>query len=127
MTEIATQKPMVGTWRLTSPDGRYWEGTGPLAACRAEQVERVPPSVQLARVLAAADEQEIADWMMEKEAARYRWLRMQDWETGLLAVVADPKKAIKLGHDAPSRARLDAAIDAAMAAELAIGAATPKI
>ena len=64
---------------------------------------------------------------LRKDAIRYAWLRKQDWETGLLAVVADPKKAIKLGHDAPSRARLDAAIDAAMAAELAIGAATPKI
>ena len=64
---------------------------------------------------------------LRKDAERYRWLRMQDWNTGLLAVVAEPKQAIKLGHDAPSRARLDAAIDAAMAAEFAIGAATPKI
>ena len=69
---------------------------------------------------------ELCQWL-RKDAERYRWLRMQDWNTGLLAVVADPKKAIKLGHDAPSRARLDSAIDAAMAAELAIGAATPNI
>ena len=60
---------------------------------------------------------------MEKDCSRYRWLRMQNWDAGLLAVVADPKEAIKLGHDVPSRERLDEAIDAAMAAERAIGAA----
>ena len=57
--------------------------------------------------------------LMEKDAARYRWLRDQHWNTGELAVVADPMKAIKLGHDSPSRERLDEAIDAAMAAKVA--------
>jgi hypothetical protein len=54
-----------------------------------------------------------------EDAARYRWLRRQDWDSGALAVVADPKAAVKLGHDCPSRERLDDAIDAAMAAETA--------
>jgi hypothetical protein len=43
---------MTGTWRLTAPDGRYWEGMTPIAACRAEQAERVPADVALERVLA---------------------------------------------------------------------------
>lgn len=51
---------------------------------------------------------------MEANAERYRWLREQDWDTGPLAVVRDPKLVVKLGHDLPSRARLDEAIDAAM-------------
>lgn len=58
-----------------------------------------------------------------KDAERYRWLRAQNWNDGLLAVVADPKDAVKLGHDCPSLARLDEQIDAAMLAQRAVGAA----
>ena len=58
-----------------------------------------------------------------KNSERYCWLRAQNWDTGLLAVVADPKSAIKLGYDAPSLARLDEAIDAAMVAEKVFRAA----
>ena len=47
-----TPKPMQGTWRLTAPDGRYWYGMTPLAACRAEQAERVPAQVAVQRILA---------------------------------------------------------------------------
>ena len=60
---------------------------------------------------------------VRKEAARYRWLRAQNWNDGLLAVVADPKDAIKLGYDCPSLDRLDEQIDAAMLAQRAVGAA----
>jgi hypothetical protein len=53
-----------------------------------------------------------------KDAARYRWLRQQDWFDGELCVLRDPKKVltrgIGLGADCPSLDRLDAAIDAAM-------------
>lgn len=52
---------------------------------------------------------------MQRDAERYRWLRLQDWDTSPLAVVANPRAAIKLGHDAPSRDRLDAMIDAHVA------------
>lgn len=48
------------------------------------------------------------------DAARYRWLREQHWNDAPLCVVAWPKHAVKLGHDCPSGARLDAAIDAAL-------------
>jgi len=51
------------------------------------------------------------------DAARYRWLRRQHWNTGKLAVVVDPKNAVRLGHDCPSNDRLDAAIDEAMKKE----------
>ena len=50
-----------------------------------------------------------------KDAERYRWLRLQDWDTSRLAVVANPRAALKLGHDAPSRDRLDAMIDVHLA------------
>lgn len=59
----------------------------------------------------AADEIEA----LRKDAARYRWLRAQQWNSSPLAVVCNPKAAIKLGHDSPSLLRLDEAIDAAMA------------
>ena len=68
----------------------------------------------------AADSRPTAD---ETDAKRYRWLREQNWNDGLLAVVADPKAAVKLGHDCPSLARLDEHIDAAMLAQRAVGAA----
>lgn len=48
-----------------------------------------------------------------EDAKRYRWLRDQDWFSSPLAVVHSPKDAVKLGHDCPSRDRLDAAIDRA--------------
>ncbi len=63
------------------------------------------------------------DLAQEKNAARYLWLRAQNWNDGLLAVVADPKDAIKLGYDCPSLDRLDEQIDAAMLAQRAVGAA----
>ena len=50
---------------------------------------------------------------VERDAERYRWLREQFWLSSPLAVVRDPKAAVKPGYDCPSLARLDAAIDAA--------------
>ena len=54
-------------------------------------------------------------------AARYRWLRQQDWFNSNLCVLRDPKqvltRGIGLGADCPSRERLDQAIDAAIAAK----------
>ncbi len=51
-----TPKPMTGTWHLEAPDGRRWSGSGPLNCVAQEISERVPVQVQLARVLAIADE-----------------------------------------------------------------------
>lgn len=50
----------------------------------------------------------------KRDAERYRWLRERSWSSDELCVVASPKQAVKLGHDCPSRNRLDEAIDAAM-------------
>lgn len=50
----------------------------------------------------------------ELDAARYRWLRKQHWNDAAIAVVADPKKNVRLGTYCPSEELLDAAIDAAM-------------
>lgn len=54
---------------------------------------------------------------LRKDAERYRWIRVQQWDASCLAVVASPKKAVKLGYDCPSGDRLDKQIDAAMAKE----------
>jgi hypothetical protein len=48
------------------------------------------------------------------DAARYRWLREQNWNNCDLCVVVNPKDTVRLGSDCPSGDRLDAAIDAAM-------------
>lgn len=66
----------------------------------------------VAPALLASSDSELA--ALRKDAERYRWLREQGWWDGPLVVVRNPKEAIKLGHDAPSLHRLDAAIDAAM-------------
>ena len=72
----------------------------------AEEVDRLRESL-------VREEAQYPD--MQRDAERYRWLRLQDWDTSPLAVVANPRAAIKLGHDAPSRDRLDAMIDAHVA------------
>jgi len=53
----------------------------------------------------------------QKDAERYRWLRMADWWNSPLCVIRDPKQQAKPGTDCPSRDRLDAAIDAARQGE----------
>lgn len=44
-----------GTWTLTAPDGRQWQGPSPLKVVSIELNERVPASVQLARLQAEAN------------------------------------------------------------------------
>lgn len=61
---------------------------------------------------AAAELRRLAD--LERDAARYRWLRYQHWSESEMCVVSQPKKAVVLGYDCPQMERLDAAIDAAM-------------
>jgi len=54
------------------------------------------------------------DEAIRRDAARYRWLRSQHWDKGLLAVVANPRDSVKLGRDCPSLDRLDDMVDEAM-------------
>jgi len=58
---METPKPTEGTWTLMSPEGRHYKAESPLHCVRAEMNCRVPPSVQLARVLAAVDEPDFAE------------------------------------------------------------------
>lgn len=46
-----------------------------------------------------------------KDAARYRWLREQHWSGGVIAVVLEPKIAVRLGEVCPSGVELDRIID----------------
>ena len=48
------------------------------------------------------------------DAARYRWLRGQHWDSSSLCVVTDPKINVRLGTHCPSGTLLDQAIDAAI-------------
>ena len=58
---------------------------------------------------------------LRADAMRYRWLREQDWFSSDICVLREPKRVltrgIGLGADCPSHHRLDAAIDAALAAK----------
>ncbi len=49
-----------------------------------------------------------------KDAARYRWLRAQHWDTSKVAVVMYPKKNITLGSYCPFDHLLDELIDEEM-------------
>ena len=50
--------PQQGMWKLIAPDGRTWEADSPLKAVSAEQRERIPADVQLARIAAALAEKD---------------------------------------------------------------------
>lgn len=60
-----TPKSRQGTWTLIGPDGRQWQAESPIHCIRAEQRERVPADVALARILAAADEPDFAERHLE--------------------------------------------------------------
>ncbi len=79
------------------------EGTGPFAEGRSGLTWREKPTEQPSQDA--------------EDAARYRWLREQHWNEADFCVVRDPRRAVRLGHDCPSLERLDAAIDAARAAQ----------
>ena len=53
---------------------------------------------------------------MEKDAERYRWLRVQHWSDSSLCVVAHPRSNLRLGTYCPSAEALDELADAARAA-----------
>lgn len=75
-----------------------------------------------------AEHRQLAAWLRELEQARetisrlkdaqldadrYRWLRTQHWDTGDLAVVLAPKKAVRLGAVLPYGEHLDRVVDQA--------------
>ena len=60
-TTMETLKAQEGTWTLTAPDGRTWQSDSPLGCVRAEQRERVPDEVALARIWAAVDESDFTE------------------------------------------------------------------
>lgn len=63
-----TPKPMQGTWTLTAPDGRTWQADSPLRVVAVESRERIPATVALERIYAAASEDH--DWLPIHEAPK---------------------------------------------------------
>lgn len=72
--------------------------------------------LELLHVLAVGAGKEDAFLRLVRDAERYQCLRAQEWDKNLLAVVDDPKNAIKLGYECLSHARLDDRIDLVMMA-----------
>lgn len=70
-------------------------------------IELADDVVQIERLTAERD-------ALKADAARYQWLRSQHWSDNTIAAVRHPNDAIKLGHDSPSKERLDELIDAAI-------------
>lgn len=68
-----TPKPMQGTWTLTAPDGRAWQGDSPLRCAGIEQRERVPASVAMERIIAGANEGEPTDADLLKLAHQHKY------------------------------------------------------
>ena len=74
-------------------------------------------AVLAVRRRAAAAPLDTATSTRSLDAERYSWLRAQFWDTGKLAVVANPTAVLRLGSYCPSLEQLDAAIDGEMAKE----------
>lgn len=51
----------------------------------------------------------------QRDAARYRWLRSQHWESSRVCVVTHPKKNVRLGTICPSGDALDKIVDEGLA------------
>jgi hypothetical protein len=62
----------------------------------------------------------------ETDARRYRELRECNWYDSPLCVVTRPKESVRPGSDCPSLGRLDAALDAALAAMPTEGSPAPQ-
>ncbi len=50
-TETKQYPQQEGIWTLVAPDGRTWTGTSSLRCVAAEQAERIPAAVRLARIM----------------------------------------------------------------------------
>lgn len=119
--ELARKHRMDTTFYENDPMS-CWRGFARQMLAAALPVEEAPAELealraQLAKAAAAFEREQSRADAAETDAERYRWLRAQHWNNADLCVVANPKVAVRLGHDCPSLERLDAAIDAAMAAE----------
>ena len=57
LVTTTTPKPQAGEWTLIAPDGRAWKADSPLRCVSAEQRDRVPADVAMARILSAAQTQ----------------------------------------------------------------------
>ena len=90
-------------------------GAAVVDKCNSYIVDNARLAEEVDRLRESLTREEAQSLDMQRDAGRYRWLRLQDWDASPLAVVANPRAALKLGHDAPSRDRLDAMIDAHVA------------
>lgn len=61
---------------------------------------------------------ETAEESTALDAARYRWLRAQHWNTSKIFVVSDMKANVRTGTYCPSEKLLDAHIDSAMSVSI---------
>lgn len=58
---MSHSSPLAGQWRLIGPDGTVYPGASPIECLKLERDSRIPASVQLARILAVADEPDFAE------------------------------------------------------------------
>ena len=110
--------PDAATWAAAWKAGAavsYAHGAAVVDKCNSYIVDNARLAEEVDRLREALTRGEAQYPDMQRDAERYRWLRLQDWDTSRLAVVANPRAALKLGHDAPSRDRLDAMIDVHLA------------
>lgn len=77
------------TWTLRAPDGREWHGATKLKCMAAETNDRVPASVQLERIYAAAfvDDDEELDYLCPYAPSSPQAVI---WQNGYRAALASP-------------------------------------
>lgn len=66
-------------------------------------------ALKAAQVKLAKRDAEVEE--LRTDAERYTALRTQTWYDGVVAVVRDPRRSVKLGYDCPSHERLDELAD----------------
>lgn len=104
---METLKSMPGTWTLTAPDGRTWQADTPLRCAAAEQRERVPADVAMARVMEAikpSPEEEADEALFQTALGALEYHRDQtrpiDRTTAAIAALRD-----RLRHNAVGEPR----------------------
>jgi hypothetical protein len=104
-TQSTATQPAVG-WFVQRSEFGPW----------VEVEHQEPGAEQFYRIAAQPVQTQVALTDDARDAARYRWLRQQQWNAADMFVVAGSKSQVRLGTDCPSLVRLDDAIDAALTA-----------
>ncbi|RKP56399.1 hypothetical protein [Pararobbsia silviterrae] len=109
----ASDTPRYAEWLHLRAHGQWRDGVPEWARDHFGRMNDLTAASAIIEELAAVAQ--AADRLNARDAARYRWLREQQWNESELFVVAGGKSRVHYGTDCPTDERLDEAIDTAIA------------